>query len=58
LGIALATIVDAAGRDPLTKITQLPYLNNVFTQLYTVLPTGIATSSITIENSPAIKVAR
>jgi hypothetical protein len=39
--IASITIVDAAtGRDPLTKITQLPYLNNVFTQLYTVLLAG------------------
>lgn len=36
--IASITIVDAAtGRSPLTKITQLPYLNNVFTQFYTVL---------------------
>lgn len=36
--IASITIVDAAtGRSPLTKITHLPYLNNVFTQLYTVL---------------------
>jgi hypothetical protein len=39
--IASITIVDAAtGRDPLTKITHLPYLNNVFTQLYTVLLAG------------------
>jgi hypothetical protein len=39
--IASITIVDAAtGRDPLTKITQLPYLNNVFTQSYTVLLAG------------------
>jgi hypothetical protein len=39
--IASITIVDAAtGRDPLTKITQLPYLNNVFTQLYTVVLAG------------------
>lgn len=39
--IASITIVDAAtGRDPLTKITQLPYLNNVFTQFYTVLLAG------------------
>jgi len=31
--IASITIVDAAtGRSPLTKITELPYLNNVFTQ--------------------------
>jgi hypothetical protein len=39
--IASITIVDAAtGRDPLTRITHLPYLNNVFTQLYTVLLAG------------------
>lgn len=39
--IASITIVDAAtGRDPLTKITSLPYLNNIFTQLYTVLLAG------------------
>ena len=39
--IASITIVDAAtGRDPLTRITTLPYLNNVFTQLYTVLLAG------------------
>jgi hypothetical protein len=39
--IASITIVDAAtGRDPLTKITQLHYLNNVFTQLYTLLIAG------------------
>jgi hypothetical protein len=39
--IASITIVDAAtGRDPLTKITHLPYLNNVFTQFYTVLLAG------------------
>jgi len=39
--IASITIVDAAtGRDPLTRITQLPYLNNVFTQLYTILLAG------------------
>jgi hypothetical protein len=39
--IASITIVDAAtGRDPLTKITQLPYLNNAFTQFYTVLLAG------------------
>ncbi|MGB0045292.1 MAG: hypothetical protein WBP91_19105 [Terriglobales bacterium] len=39
--ITSITIVDAATvRDPLTKITQLPYLNNVFTQLYTVLLAG------------------
>lgn len=36
--IASITLVDAAtGRSPLTRITQLPYLNNVFTQFYTVL---------------------
>jgi hypothetical protein len=36
--IASITIVDAAtGRYPLTKITDLPHLNNVFTQFYTVL---------------------
>lgn len=36
--IASITIVDAAtGRYPLTKITHLPYLNDVFTQFYTVL---------------------
>ncbi len=36
--IASITLVDAAtGRYPLTKITELPYLNNVFTQFYTVL---------------------
>jgi hypothetical protein len=36
--IASITIVDAAtGRSPLTKITELPYLNNVFTQFYTAL---------------------
>lgn len=36
--IASITIVDAAtGRSPLTKITELPFLNNVFTQFYTVL---------------------
>jgi len=36
--IASITIVDAAtGRSPLTKITQLPYLNNIFTQFYTLL---------------------
>jgi len=39
--IASITIVDAAtGREPLTRITTLPYLNNVFTQLYTVLLAG------------------
>ncbi|HKV24230.1 MAG TPA: hypothetical protein VJN93_06525 [Candidatus Acidoferrum sp.] len=39
--IASITLVDAAtGRDPLTKITHLPYLNNIFTQLYTVLIAG------------------
>jgi hypothetical protein len=39
--IASITIVDAAtGRDPLTRITHLPYLNNVFTQLYTLLLAG------------------
>jgi hypothetical protein len=39
--IASITIVDAAtGRDPLTRITNIPYLNNVFTQLYTVLLAG------------------
>lgn len=36
--IASITIVDAAtGRYPLTKITHLPCLNDVFTQFYTVL---------------------
>jgi hypothetical protein len=36
--IASITIVDAAtGRSPLTRITELPHLNNVFTQFYTVL---------------------
>jgi hypothetical protein len=36
--ITSITIVDAAtGRYPLTKITDLPHLNNVFTQFYTVL---------------------
>lgn len=36
--IASITIVDAAtGRYPLTKITHLPYLNDVFTQFYTAL---------------------
>lgn len=36
--IASITIVDAAtGRAPMTRITDLPYLNNVFTQLYVVL---------------------
>jgi hypothetical protein len=39
--IASITIVDAAtGRDPMTIITHLPYLNNVFTQFYTVLLAG------------------
>ena len=39
--IASITIVDAAaGRDPLTRITHLHYLNNVFTQFYTVLLAG------------------
>lgn len=36
--IASITIVDAAtGRAPLTNITHLPYLNDVFTQFYTAL---------------------
>ena len=39
--IASITIVDAAtGRDPLASITHLPYLNNIFTQFYTVLLAG------------------
>ena len=36
--IASITIIDAAtGRPPLTAITHLPFLNNVFTQAYVVL---------------------
>jgi hypothetical protein len=36
--IASITIIDAAtGRAPLTAITDLPYLNNVFTQVYVVM---------------------
>lgn len=39
--IASITIVDAAtGRTPLTAITQLPYLNNVFTQIFTLMVAG------------------
>jgi hypothetical protein len=39
--IASITIVDAAtGRNPLTRITDLPYLNNVFTELYTLMLAG------------------
>ena len=45
--IASITIVDAAtGRDPLTRITNVPYLNNVFTQLYTVLLAGFDLCSL------------
>lgn len=39
--IASITIVDAAtGRAPLTRITTLPHLDNIFTQLYTVMLAG------------------